>query len=418
LALGRDGLVSAWGGNYAATLGDGTFAQRSSPVLVVNPEANGFLNLEKDAIKPVPAALNVPFFVVSQGAINAKADVPNATLTANIRYKSADIGRLGSVYVFASIPLTALGSTASAKGVARAAMNGAATQTHGFGCVSLSESNENLVTSSQTKTFLTNVLGAQSGALNIMNSTQIGNLKGAEIYVNYSSNPNDAMDTSNWVSVASVPGATPGNGCNVGLSISVPLSVAAGWNLLGNPVKQTISVVNQFGDTSKVTSVWKWDAGLTQWQFYTPALDSTSLQNYAQSQGYAVLREINPGDGYWIHAKTQADLGAVMGSAITALGSANLASGWNLVSTASTITAKDFNLSLSTTPPTAGQVPINMESLWAWDPAQSRWYFYAPSLEANGGSALASYINSQNYVDFDSNGKTLGNGVGFWVKRP
>jgi hypothetical protein len=96
----------------------------------------------------------------------------------------------------------------------------------------------------------------------------------------------------------------------------------------------------------------------------------------------------------------------------------SLSSGWNLVSTASPISAKEFNLTLSTTPPTAGQVPINMTSLWAWDANQANWYFYAPVLDAQGGSVLSEYISSKTYKDFTSNGKTVGNGVGIWVNRP
>jgi hypothetical protein len=142
------------------------------------------------------------------------------------------------------------------------------------------------------------------------------------------------------------------------------------------------------------------------------------LQSYAQSQGYGVLSEINPGEGYWVNAKLPADLGRVVGSAITPLGSANLAAGWNLVATSGTITPQNFNLSLSTTPPTVGQVPINVASLWAWNSTQSKWLFYAPSLDAPGGSALTDYIKSQDYEDFAASGKTLGQGQGFWVRRP
>jgi hypothetical protein len=65
-----------------------------------------------------------------------------------------------------------------------------------------------------------------------------------------------------------------------------------------------------------------------------------------------------------------------------------------------------------------GQVPINLTSLWAWDSVQSNWFFYAPSMEAQGGSALADYIAAQRYQDFAAGSKTLGNGAGFWVRRP
>ncbi len=77
-----------------------------------------------------------------------------------------------------------------------------------------------------------------------------------------------------------------------------------------------------------------------------------------------------------------------------------------------------MGVTFSTTPPTAGQVPVNMTSLWAWDANQLNWYFYAPSLDAQGGRLLSEYISSKTYKDFNSNGKTVGNGAGIWVNRP
>jgi hypothetical protein len=203
----------------------------------------------------------------------------------------------------------------------------------------------------------------------------------------------------------------------VGGSISVALRVVPGWNLLGNPVNQSIAVADKFGDASTVVSVWKWDNTAGRWQFYAPAMEPSALQSYAASLGYAVLTDINAGDGFWVNAKAQVDLLTLTGAAIN-LRQSSLAKGWNLVATASGVTPQDFNLSLSTTPPTAGQVPVNLTSLWAWDAAQTGWYFYAPSLEAQGASALGDYVNSQAYKDFAASGKTLGNGVGFWVMRP
>ena len=185
----------------------------------------------------------------------------------------------------------------------------------------------------------------------------------------------------------------------------------------GNPVNQSIEVATQFGDTTQVNSVWKWDSTAAKWQFYTPALSATELQSYAASQGYAVLSEIQAGDGFWVNAKVQADLGTVTGAAIN-LRQSSLATGWNLMATASAITPQDFNLSLSITPPTAGEVPINLTSLWAWDAARSGWLFYAPSLEAQGASVLGGYVSGQGYLDFAASGRTLGHGAGFWVLRP
>ncbi|MCX7171833.1 MAG: hypothetical protein NTY41_16545, partial [Proteobacteria bacterium] len=77
-----------------------------------------------------------------------------------------------------------------------------------------------------------------------------------------------------------------------------------------------------------------------------------------------------------------------------------------------------FNTDMSATTPAAGVVPLNIKSLWAWDSAQSKWYFYAPGLEAKGGNALADYISGNGYLDFTTANKTLGSGIGFWVNMP
>jgi hypothetical protein len=234
--------------------------------------------------------------------------------------------------------------------------------------------------------------------------------------VGYGKTAQDMITNGNIRVVATIPGAASPTSCVVGGTLTVGIDVRSGWNLLGNPVKQSIAVADTFGDASKVTSVWKWDAAAANWQFYAPGLSAAELQAFATGQGYAVLTEINGGDGYWVNAKTQANLGSVTGEAIN-LRESSLASGWNLVSTASLVTPQYFNLTLSTTPPTLGQVPINLTSLWAWDSAQSNWFFYASSMEAQGGSALADYIAAQRYQDFAADSKTLGNGVGFWVRR-
>jgi hypothetical protein len=60
----------------------------------------------------------------------------------------------------------------------------------------------------------------------------------------------------------------------------------------------------------------------------------------------------------------------------------------------------------------------NLTSLWAWDNAAAQWTFYAPVLDAQGGSTLVDYLGANSYKDFTGSGKTLGNGVGIWVNRP
>ena len=50
VAVKTDGTVLSWGTNSLGQLGDGTLAQRLSPVLVVNPGVDGYLNLIPGAV--------------------------------------------------------------------------------------------------------------------------------------------------------------------------------------------------------------------------------------------------------------------------------------------------------------------------------------------------------------------------------
>ena len=118
-----------------------------------------------------------------------------------------------------------------------------------------------------------------------------------------------------------------------------------------------------------------------------------------------MLGDILPGDGYWVRVMAPGSV-LVQPGATFALETSHLAPGWNLMSTGVATTPAAFNSSLGT----------ELSSLWAWDNEQQTYFFYAPSLDALGGSALSSYSNSQGWLDFNTAGKALGTGVGFWVR--
>jgi hypothetical protein len=420
LALKGDGTVLAWGSNNTGQLGDGTFGQRLSPVLVVKTGATGFLNLAEDTVLPVPPALNVPFFVTGTGSISATS----ATVSTSTRFNPADAGKIGAVYVTAMVPTGSLGAIGAVKGAYPTMFSAlvgdlkaaVAAATPAFTLIQLTATGWKTVVNGQLVPYASGVLTDQIAAQSILNNTATTALPGAQFCVGYGTSAEDMLANGNMRVVATIPGATAPTSCVVGSTLTVGLSVKAGWNLLGNPVKQTISVADKFGDSSKVISVWKWDSANGNWQFFAPSMTATDLLAYATSQGFGVLSEINGGDGYWVNAKAVSDFGSISGEAIT-LRQESLASGWNLMATSNPVTPQSFNLSLSTVPPTAGQVPINMTSLWAWDSAQSNWFFYAPSLEAAGGNAFLDFISNQHYLDFAAGNKKLGNGEGFWVKR-
>ena len=412
-----DGQVLMGGSNTFGQLGNGTFSVRPSLGLVVNAGADGFLNLGAGVATSVAPALTVPFFVSAVGGITALS----ASVATTTKFNPVDVGKPGSVFVTATVPTGGLGALAAIRNapgaVALSAHPTTAAATTAFTLVQLTATGWQTVVNGQLIPYASGVLGDQLAAQSILNNTSTTNLMGAEFCVGYGSNAQDMVANGNIRAVASIPGATSSTSCVVGGSISVAVGAVPGWNLLGNPVNQSIVVADKFGDASKVTSVWKWDAAAGNWQFYTPGLSAVELQNYATAKGYGVLRDIDAGDGFWINAKAQADLVTLTGPGIN-LRKSSLTSGWNLLATASVVTPQGFNLSLSDAPPVAGQVPVNLTSLWAWDAALSRWYFYAPNLDRQGGSALADFIFRKGFEDFGGVGKTLGDGTGFWVNWP
>ncbi len=186
----------------------------------------------------------------------------------------------------------------------------------------------------------------------------------------------------------------------LGVTVTYPLTLNTGWNLLGNSLSTPIDVKTSFGTQANVVTIWKWNAVASTWAFYAPTLDTNgTLGSYATSKGYSVLDTINPGEGYWINSNAFSALGDQSGSAF-ALNPANLRAGWNLSATGDEVTPPAFSSAVS-----------NVTTLWAWNSANSGWYFYAPSLSAS--ATLASYIASKGYQDFGA--ATLGGGRGFWV---
>ena len=190
------------------------------------------------------------------------------------------------------------------------------------------------------------------------------------------------------------------------------INASAGWNLVGNSVSSPMPVASAFGDASKVASVWKWvtqgnSAGVSYptWAFYTPG-QRDGGQAYASSRGYEFLSTINAGEGFWVNAKTRLSIPLPNGRAVATAAFQDRGPGWHLLSTGDTKTPGAFNADFAVT------------TLWTWDSALSQWYFYAPSLQTQGGNALSDYISAKGYLDFASANKTLGPGVGFWANKP
>ena len=214
-------------------------------------------------------------------------------------------------------------------------------------------------------------------------------------------------------------------------SSSFQITLVAGWNLLGNSINAPMTVASAFGNSTNVSTVWKWEpsgskAGITYptWAFYTPTL-ADGGQAYASTNGYDFLTTINGGDGFWVKAKVAFTSQLPVGTAISTSNFADqqpplinkLPQGWSLIAVGDNPTPRSFANTISLTPPSSpNMAATSLTTLWAWDSANTNWYFYAPSLD-NAGT-LTSYITSKNYEDFTAKGKTLDQTTGFWVKHP
>ncbi len=146
-----------------------------------------------------------------------------------------------------------------------------------------------------------------------------------------------------------------------------------GWNLLGNGLSNAITVSSKFGDSSLVSTVWKWIASSNAWAFYTPTLSDGGAA-YAASKGYySFLTTINAGEGFWVNAKGGVSV-QLSGSAVPTssfadgLTSNALPAGWSLIAIGDNKTPATFANTIGLNPPAAGTtVATSLTTLWAWD---------------------------------------------------
>ena len=205
--------------------------------------------------------------------------------------------------------------------------------------------------------------------------------------------------------------------------------LGTGWNLMGNGLSGTLDPVAEFGHadlplpgvSAQIESVWAWNPATQKWQFHSPLLTPAQSAAYAASQGFEPLTAIPPGRGYWALAYAPVALLPQSGTPVVHGVStfSALPQGWNLIAIGAPLTPPAFNV-LVGDPPLPGQLPTSFESLWMWDVAQTKWFFYSPFLEAlPGGLAnVAAYAASHGLLDFTASGRQLGPAEGFWVYRP
>jgi alpha-tubulin suppressor-like RCC1 family protein len=201
LAVKADGSVLAWGWNNWGVLGDGTLADRFSPVLVVNTSVDGFLKLTPGSAIQPPPGLTVPFFVSASGAIKATS----ATVSTLTKFNAADVGKTGAVYVTAMVPTGTTGTLKSAA-VSRqgAARELAGATDSSFVLIQLTPSGWQQVVSGQLIPYASGVLGDQLAAQTILSNTDPTTLAGAQFCVGYGTSANDMIAAGKMRVVATI----------------------------------------------------------------------------------------------------------------------------------------------------------------------------------------------------------------------
>ncbi|MCF8088009.1 MAG: hypothetical protein K9L23_08100, partial [Desulfotignum sp.] len=87
---------------------------------------------------------------------------------------------------------------------------------------------------------------------------------------------------------------------------STSSSLTSGWNLAGLKSDQAKTIADLIsGNETIIASVWKWQDG--GWAVYLPGQDDGGAA-YADSKGFSVLSDIEPGEGFWVNCNAEMTL--------------------------------------------------------------------------------------------------------------
>ena len=193
-----------------AALGDGTFASRDLPVVVLREDGAGsletndwFLDLDPAIAKTIPADRIPVFLVVTQSASGA--------ITATVKFRGQDVGSTANIYIFAVAPAsTVQGADAKkARGRWDSRRGSDGTKDGGNPCVltQLGSSGQLAPASASTlQAYMSGVLNSQGQAVTILNNGTTQNVAGATFYVGYGASSGTMITNGTNRSAVTVPG--------------------------------------------------------------------------------------------------------------------------------------------------------------------------------------------------------------------
>lgn len=191
-AVGANGPIFAWGFNLEGQVGDGTYADRPAPVVVVGVNGVGFFNASPEKPLSIPASKLTAFGLVASGSV--KSDV-----VAEIQFNAEDIGASGNVYVFAWAPSAIVKRLSGAKADPAAACVLAQLTSGG----QLQQ-----VSASGLQAYIAGVFSSQGQAVSVLSGAPSVNIGGATFYVGYGSSAAQMINGGNNRSVVSIDATT------------------------------------------------------------------------------------------------------------------------------------------------------------------------------------------------------------------
>jgi hypothetical protein len=181
--------------------GSWNLATKSGTLRVTGPDGpNDIFNINITADLTATA----PVFPMT---VSARIGADTSTVTANIQFRPQDVGRNGSVFVFASAPAARVQGGLLAKAV-HTGLASTSTKADPVPCVLAQMSGGQLVavTSSQLAAFTTGAFNAAGAAVNILNNTPTPGVAGATFYVGYGANGGAMIDEGIYRNAALIPG--------------------------------------------------------------------------------------------------------------------------------------------------------------------------------------------------------------------
>jgi hypothetical protein len=155
--------------------------------------------------------------------VRASIDAVSATVSADIQFRAQDVGRQGSVFVFASAPATIVQGGLEAKAVK---LGQARTDKAGeTPCVLAQRTSSGqlvALTASQLQAFLSGTLSAQGAAVSVLNNVPTPSVAGATFYVGYGSSAALMLNEGVFRNAATVPGNS--------VCPMLPYQTALWWN--------------------------------------------------------------------------------------------------------------------------------------------------------------------------------------------